>query len=84
MTFMKIAAVGLAASLLAGGVAQAAPVRADGAMPVAAVAAKKLQRSSAPVAKQSKDAAPVLLGIAAAGALGVGFYEIVKDDSSGS
>ncbi|NKJ43267.1 MULTISPECIES: hypothetical protein [unclassified Novosphingobium] len=82
MNIMKIGALGVVASLLVAGTAQAAGTRAG--VPVASVTAKKLVRSSAPVAKQSKDADGVIIGVAAAAAFGVGAYEIFKSDSSGS
>lgn len=82
MTIMKIAAVGAVASLLVAGTAQAASTRA--ALPISAVASKKLVRSSAPIGKQSKDADGVLIGIAAAGAFGTGIYFLAKKgDSTG-
>lgn len=82
MNIMKIGALGVAASLLVAGTAEAAGTQA--AVPVTSVAAKKLVRSSAPVARQSKAAEGVLLGLLAAGAVGVGIYEVTKSDSTGS
>jgi hypothetical protein len=82
MNIMKIGALGVVASLLVAGTAQAAGTLAG--VPVASVTAKKLQRSSAPVVKQSKDTSGIILGVAAAAAFGVGAYEIAKSDSSGS
>lgn len=84
MSMMKIAAIGVAASMLMAGSVQAATTRSQGAMPVSATTAKKLARSSAPVETRSKDTSGALLGVAALGALGVGVYEIAKTDSSGS
>ncbi|GHC91735.1 hypothetical protein [Novosphingobium pokkalii] len=82
MNIMKIGAIGVVASLLVAGTAEAAGTQA--AVPVASVTAKKLVRSSAPVARQSKSAEGVVLGLAAVGAIGVGVYEVTKSDSTGS
>lgn len=78
MSIMKIAAIGAVASLLVAGTAQAASTRADSAAPVAAIASKKLVRSSAPVAKQARDADAAVLAIAAAGAFGAGVYFVAQ------
>ncbi|MCW1987757.1 hypothetical protein J2792_003298 [Novosphingobium capsulatum] len=80
MNIMKIAAIGAVASMLVAGTAQAAATRP--VAPVAAVTAKKLARSSAPVAGQAKDVDGVVVGLAALAAFGVGTYEIVKKDNN--
>ncbi|KPF50021.1 hypothetical protein IP65_20055 [Novosphingobium sp. AAP1] len=82
MKIMKIGALGVIASLLVAGTAEAAGTQA--AVPVASVTAKKLIRSSAPVARQSKGAEGVVLGLAAAAVVGLGVYEVAKSDSTGS
>jgi hypothetical protein len=85
MNLTKIVLAGVAAgSLLAAGSAQAASTRSQGAMPVSAVSAKALHRSSAPVVRESKDVAAgaVVAGLAGAAAFGTGAYFLFKGDDN--